>query len=107
MRGRRIALFVAGGLIAVAAAAVTAWQIVGVPQTLAAGAQTEVCGVRIGVVDAGEPVVLTWGDRQRAALTAGERARVAAWCVIQIERVEGSDDGVDGGGRVFVRWRPW
>jgi hypothetical protein len=112
-RRRGTALRVTVAVVAAVLVGVVAYLgLVGNGATLRAGTQSDVCGVKVGVLDAGETVDLSWGDDSsggRASLAVGERSRLTPWCVLTVEAVEAAADSTnDGGGAsVAVRWRLW
>ena len=114
-RGGRIAAIVGGAAAAGAVVAVGLLGFVGVERTVPAGTETRICGSTIGVsmVDPGRVRLLGASD---AALEAGDRARIHAFCVVEVLGVEGAgssggDDGseaADGSqATVQLRWRLW
>ncbi|MCC4907522.1 hypothetical protein [Microbacterium sp. cx-59] len=104
------------GIIAVlgAVAAIVYAGLIGGQTAVPAGAQANVCGVQVGILEASDTAALVWGDDGRATLAAGERVRIAPWCVIEVRSVDGesddteSDGAEDGAGpTVNVGWRLW
>lgn len=84
--------------------------VVGVGRTVAAGTQTQLCGTQVGVSVSGDTVRLLGTDT--GTLAVGERARISAFCVIELVGVQesgasGEADADGGGARVQLRWRLW
>lgn len=111
-RPRRLWRPVTISVIVVAVAIIGYLGFVGGRSSITAGTQGDVCGVRVGVVEAGGgQATITWGDDGRATLSHGQRARLAAWCVIEVDSLDRNTDAdtdADGGGPVVnLIWRLW
>ena len=107
-RGRTVGFVAAGVAVAAVAAGVVVFGVVGVGQTVSAGAQTQVCGVPIGVSVSDDRTVRLLGASDEA-LAPGDRVRVSPLCVVEVVDIQGEvDPDADGGGaRVELRWRLW
>jgi hypothetical protein len=118
-RPRRLWRPVTISVIVVAVAIIGYLGFVGGRSSITAGTQGDVCGVRVGVVEAGGgaadsawgggQATITWGDDGRASLAQGQRARLAPWCVVEIAWFDRETDAdADGGGPVVTLiWRLW
>jgi len=109
MNGAKRAGLIAGAVVVVAAAAaVVVFGFVGIEQTVKAGTQTTVCGVKVGV-NVGDGAVSLLGVTD-APLAPGERARVAPLCVVEVVGIadSGLDADADGSSAdATLRWRLW
>lgn len=84
--------------------------IAGVGRTVIAGTQTQLCGTQVGVSVSGGTVRLLGTDA--GTLAVGERARISAFCVVELVGVQASganaESDADGGStQVQLRWRLW
>lgn len=109
MSGARRAGLVIGGIVVVAvAAAVVVFGFIGIEQTVKAGTQTTVCGVKVGV-NVGDGAVSLLGATD-SPLSPGERARIAPLCVVEVVSISdsGLDADADGSSAdATLRWRLW
>lgn len=103
---RRIAWTITAVVAVVVAVAVVGLGFVGIAATAGGGAQTSVCGVRIGVLDLGDTATIGWGSERRS-VAVGERVRIAPWCVLEVTGIRPATSDEDGGGRIDMIWRLW
>ncbi|GAA1327407.1 hypothetical protein ACFSWE_15465 [Leucobacter albus] len=87
--------------------------VIGVGRTVVAGSETQLCGARVGVVVADDASVRLLGT-DAGRLAVGDRARIGAFCVVEVVGISESGtntapgEDVDGGGAsVQLRWRLW
>lgn len=106
-RAGRIAAVGAGVVVAAGAVAAIVLGVVGVGQTVSAGAQAQVCGMTLGVSVSGQTVRLPGVSDE--SLAPGDRVRVSPLCVVEVVAIDHGDAGPDddGGARVELRWRLW
>ncbi|MGX5697655.1 hypothetical protein ACWKWP_15770 [Agromyces soli] len=107
-RGRRSIAIVGGITAAAVVAALVVLGVVGVEQTVTAGSQARVCGVRLGVDVSGDAVRLLGASD--ASLAVGDRVRVGPLCVVEVVGIDDADAtaGEDGASaHVQLRWRLW
>lgn len=107
-RGKRISVIT--GSIVVAALAVVAivWGVIGITQSVSAGGQTTICGVKVGVTASDQTARLVGLSDE--ALSPGDRVRLSPLCVVEVVSIDSSNaaPGEDGGSaHVQLKWRLW
>jgi len=107
-RAATAAVAVGGAVVVVAGTLAVVFGVVGIGQTVTAGTQPIVCGVRVGVASSDQSVrLLGVSDEQHAP---GDRVRVSDLCVVEIVGIDDQADAADedgAGARVQLWWRLW
>ena len=107
-RTKKSVFAIAAVTAVLAVAVVVIFGVIGIEQTVKAGTQPSVCGVKLGVnINDGAVSILGATDKP---LTRGERARIAPLCVVEVIDIAQSSLGSDedgAGAEVTLRWRLW
>lgn len=107
-RGGKALVVTAGVVVAAAAVVAVVLGVVGVGQTVSAGAQAQVCGTTVGVTVSEQTVRLLGVSDE--SLAPGDRVRVSPLCVVEVVGIDHGEAGPDddgGAARVELRWRLW